>query len=169
MCQQHDCKLPNEFLLLFRIPVRSGGHHVIRKRGLLDETFAIAAYIAWIIAAKQEGRCPQCVFYSLHGLDGMDVKFITPSSTESQNPFTDSDVGVDLLPGVRIAVRRANREAGIVADHPADRVVTDVGRIPVGLLGLLLDNEGVFEAGILEPRIPKQNTVANPCTILKWD
>jgi hypothetical protein len=68
----------------------------------------------------------------------------------------------------RLAIRsrRTDREPRIRRTEPADRVVPHVGRIPVGIVRLLLDLDGVPEPDPLEGGVPQQRAVPNDIPVL---
>ena len=87
----------------------------------------------------------------------------------AQHVGAEADVGVEDLTGVRIDARRALREAGVRRHDPAQRRVAHVGRVPVRIVGLLLDDDGVLEADRLERRIPVFDAAADRVAVRPRD
>ena len=90
-------------------------------------------------------------------------EFLLP---ERQEVGVEDDVRVQDLARVRVDPRRAHREAGVGGD-PAEGVVVDVFRIPVGVVRLLAHFDGVDEAGLLERLVPLRDAVADRLAILE--
>ena len=87
---------------------------------------------------------------------------------EREEVGVEDDVGVENLPGVRIHAAGPIAKPALRGD-PAERVVVDVFRIPVGVVGLLADLDRVDEAGLLEGLVPFQDAVADRLAILERD
>ena len=85
---------------------------------------------------------------------------------ELEEVAVEDDVGVEDLPGPRVHSRRAHREARPRGD-PAERVVVDVLRIPVGEVGLLTDLDRGGEAGLLEGVVPGLDPLADRLAVLE--
>src|SRR5262245_51600476 len=61
----------------------------------------------------------------------------------------EDDVGIENLPVDRVYTAGPHGEAGVGGD-PAERVVADVLRVPIGVVRLLTDLNGAGEADLLE-------------------
>ena len=87
----------------------------------------------------------------------------------ANDAFAESDVGIVNLAGEGIRPRRADGERRVHTGEPANRIVTRVGRVPVGVVRHLSDDEGVLEADFFEGLIPEQRAFLDPVAVFERD
>ena len=71
--------------------------------------------------------------------------------------ITHGNVSVKDFTRARIGMVRPDCHTGIRAGVPPNRGVARVQRAPVGIIGLLLDHDGVFETDFLEGLVPLEH------------
>ena len=82
---------------------------------------------------------------------------------------TDADIGVENLAGKGIGARRPHRVPLAGLYHPAHHVVAHIGRVPLGVVRLLLCHNRALKAERLECLIPHQNPLLHRVPVLRWN
>src|SRR5205807_5551146 len=105
------------------------------KRGLLREAVGVIAIAAVVTAPPGGQRKLRPLRWRKHGSD----EFFSGSPHRPDDAFAETDVGIVNLAGERISPGRADGERRTHAGEPANRVVTRIGRVPIGVIRHLLD------------------------------
>ena len=101
-------------------------------------------------------------------LSGVINSGIDPTN-RSQDAVRKADVGVIFFAGQRIGARRADRKPRVGGRKPANRVVADIGWIPVRIVWLLVHDDGVLQADLLECFVPEQRALTHRVAVLHRD
>ena len=88
---------------------------------------------------------------------------------EARKVRVDRNVGVDDLTGDGVNAEKRDRITGLWGRDPADRVVTHIRMIPIGIVGHLFDRDRVTDSDFFERLVPHQQRFAHRVAVLERD
>ncbi len=117
------------------------------------------------LVVAQSGQGRQVFHGARRTFRGENVVLVLPRTQEIS---VEDDVGVEDLAGDRVHARRAHSKRRTCRD-PAEGIVVDVFRIPIGVVGLLPHFDGVGKPGLLERLVPFEDSLADRLAVLEGD
>src|SRR6266849_2956929 len=150
----------DEFLGIGTLRVHASANEQIKgKLGIQNRALGDVAKIARPVMPGSEVR-PARLVQPRHG--GRRDVFVELPMEEARHARIKADISIVNFTGERIYPGRTLRKSGVgVAGKPAQRAVSHVCWIPIHVVRLLFDLNGILESDSLESLIPEQYAFAD--------